>query len=206
MPTDPDRATRRPPISSGADSAAIRRQARLTQSTRLLTSSISSTNSSPPIRATVSASRAAELRRAATSFNTASPAAWPSESLIGLKPSRSTNSTATLPALRSAICSPLRAWRCNACARRSSNNMRLGRPVSGSWNARRRNSSLAVSSFTFATFSELRMRASSVDVNRVIASSAIDDNDTTVPSCGPASASALRQTVPAGKLAAAMPV
>jgi aminobenzoyl-glutamate utilization protein B len=49
----------------------------------------SSTNSSPPMRATVSCSRTACERRSLTSFSSLSPQAWPSVSLMCLKRSRS---------------------------------------------------------------------------------------------------------------------
>ena len=52
------------------------------------------TNSSPPSLATMSSSRVHSRKRAATSCSTASPAGCPSESLIGLKLSRSMNITA----------------------------------------------------------------------------------------------------------------
>ena len=66
------------------------------------TSSRSSANSSPPSRATVSLCRTQSLSRCATSISTASPAAWPKRSLTGLKPSRSTKSSAMRRAARGA--------------------------------------------------------------------------------------------------------
>ena len=72
--------------------------------------------------------------------------------------------------------------------------------------ARWRSSSLADSSFRLASDSELRMRASRMEVNSVMVSSATDEKATTVPSWVPASAPALRHTESSGKLAAAMPV
>ena len=64
--------------------------------------------------------------------STSSPMAWPSSSLISLKWSRSTNSRPTRLPLRLALAM--------ACSRRSKNSRRLGRPVSGSWWARRSSS------------------------------------------------------------------
>src|ERR1700677_2508710 len=52
-------------------------------------------NSSPPRRATRSLSRTLSINRLATHFSKPSPVEWPSVSLMLLKPSRSTNSTAT---------------------------------------------------------------------------------------------------------------
>src|SRR4051794_4525805 len=57
-------------------------------------SSQSTTNSSPPKRATLSPDRTAPLSRSATCTRSWSPAAWPRLSLIHLKRSRSRNSTA----------------------------------------------------------------------------------------------------------------
>ena len=71
---------------------------------------------------------AARVSRWATSISTASPAAWPNRSLTGLKPSRSTNSSAMRVPRRRDICS--------ACSTRSSSRPRLGRLVSRSWRAR----------------------------------------------------------------------
>ncbi len=48
-------------------------------------------NSSPPRRATVSLARTQAVSRAATAFRSWSPTAWPSESLMVLKRSRSMN-------------------------------------------------------------------------------------------------------------------
>ena len=49
----------------------------------------STTNSSPPNRATVSLQRMQVRRRSATAINRRSPTAWPRVSLICLNPSRS---------------------------------------------------------------------------------------------------------------------
>ena len=98
-----------------------------------LESSISITNSSPPVRATVSEARTAMRNLSATAFSTISPASCPCVSLTDLKPSRSNNITTNIcPSRRAAV---------NACSRRSSNNRRLGNPVSESVNASLRISS-----------------------------------------------------------------
>ena len=52
-------------------------------------------NSSPPKRATVSLARSSPSSRGPIAFSSSSPAWWPSESLITLRLSRSTNSRAT---------------------------------------------------------------------------------------------------------------
>ncbi len=52
------------------------------------------TNSSPPVRATRSRSLTADVRRVAVVCRTISPIAWPCASLIALKPSRSSARTA----------------------------------------------------------------------------------------------------------------
>ncbi|MNR50224.1 hypothetical protein D3C85_1697120 [compost metagenome] len=81
-------------------------------------------NSSPPIRATVSSSSTQPSRRVAMSLSMRSPAAWPRESLIGLKRSRSRNINTTHDFWRSAAC--------NAVCKRSWNNVRFGRWVRAS--------------------------------------------------------------------------
>ncbi len=110
------------------------RRAAITGSTSAVSHSISITNSSPPMRATVSPARTLERRRAATSLSTRSPTAWPSVSLTGLKPSRSMNSTTILPPSRpSAFAASSRRI---ACDSRFSNSSRFGRFVNGSRSAR----------------------------------------------------------------------
>ena len=94
----------------------------------------STTNSSPPTRATVSASRTTASNRRASVFRTVSPARWPLTSFTSLKPSRSI--------AISVNGSPDRRDRRNACSMRSSSSARFGSPVSGS----RRASECAVSS------------------------------------------------------------
>ena len=91
-------------------------------------------NSSPPKRASVSPSRRTVLRRRARRRKKRSPPWCPSSSLIALKLSQSTNSTASTSSLRC-------AW-ARAMANRSLNSLRLGSPVSSScrassWIARR---------------------------------------------------------------------
>ena len=81
--------------------------------------SISTTNSSPPRRPTVSFSRSAALSRAPTWRSTSSPACWPWRSLICLKPSTSMNSAVTGTSRRRA--------RPRICSARSSARIRLGR-------------------------------------------------------------------------------
>ena len=119
--------TLRPATTTGSDSAVSRRSASASTST---SSSHRTANSSPPSRATVSAARVASPRRSPTATSNASPAWWPKESLTALKSSRSISTTATP-----------RSWRrcrSSACATRSRNRARLARPVSASWNARKR--------------------------------------------------------------------
>jgi hypothetical protein len=85
------------------------------------------TNSSPPNRATMSACRQRWRSRRATATSTWSPTAWPSPSLTSLNPSRSQNSTAS--------------WRSPSSRHRAADSSsisaaRLGRPVSSSCVAR----------------------------------------------------------------------
>ena len=77
----------------------------------------------------VSVSRTHWRRRVATCCSNWSPTGWPRVSLMVLKWSRSTNSSATLQ--------PLRSDQAVASENRSRNSTRLGRPVSGSWCARK---------------------------------------------------------------------
>ena len=89
MPTlAPMRAT--PPDSGNASPmAATIRSATMVMSSTSFTGSVSTANSSPPTRATVSELRKASLSRSATAWSSSSPAAWPKASLLALKPSRS---------------------------------------------------------------------------------------------------------------------
>ena len=85
------------------------------------------TNSSPPSRATVPRRAVAARSTPATCTSTSSPAAWPYRSLISLNPSRSQASTATrstTPGCSSTDCST--SW----------SSVRLASPVSGSCIAR----------------------------------------------------------------------
>ena len=93
----------------------------------LAPSSSRTANSSPPSRAAVSGVRRHVRRRSPTSPSRRSPAAWPRESLIVLKSSRSMN--------RTDIGRSSRVWRSSACSTRSRNNARLARPVIESWKA-----------------------------------------------------------------------
>ena len=116
------------------------------------------TNSSPPMRDTVSTSRTQAHSRRAASSSTASPKRWPNLSLMVLKRSRSTIINATMFWLRL-------AW-ISACRRRSSSRRRLGNSVSGSWLARnsarawlRRNSVMSVRTDTIPPSAVRRSRA-----------------------------------------------
>src|SRR5664280_901459 len=60
-----------------------------------LSTSHTTTNSSPPSRATVSDGRTMADRRRATAISMSSPTSWPSTSLISLNSSRSSRNTAT---------------------------------------------------------------------------------------------------------------
>ncbi len=116
------------PSSTGRARARRMRSAAVRASMCRSMSPMTTTNSSPPRRATVSPGRTVRSSRRATSRSRSSPAPWPSESLTTLKRSRSRNSTPTERWWRDA--------RCRASWRRSSNRARLGRPVSSSWKAR----------------------------------------------------------------------
>ena len=83
-----------------------------------------STNSSPPMRATVSCSRTCWRMRRATAMSSSSPMPCPSESLMFLKWSRSRNISASG--------SPPRSAMLRSCAKRSLSKARLGSPVSRS--------------------------------------------------------------------------
>ena len=88
----------------------------MTSSTRSATSSGATssvppstriTNSSPPIRPMVSASRSVAVSRSATDCSSRSPASWPSVSLTFLNPSRSRNSVAPVGAVAPAAAEQL---------------------------------------------------------------------------------------------------
>ena len=101
--------------------------ATLAEASALVGPSMTTTNSSPPRRATVSRRRTAPFRRTATSWSSLSPVEWPMESLMSLKRSRSMSSTA--------ISSPSRRADSTERSRRSCSSRRLGRPVRASWKA-----------------------------------------------------------------------
>ena len=82
--------------------------------------SMSTANSSPPKRATVSPVAHRRRSRSATWTSSWSPAAWPRLSLTSLNPSRSRNSTATSSRAAAAP---------SASASRSRNSARLASPV-----------------------------------------------------------------------------
>ena len=82
----------------------------------------STTNSSPPSRDTLSIGRTAANSRSENWRRTRSPAAWPRESLMSLKQSRSTNSTP--------VALPERLSSASDWVSRSISRVRFGRPVS----------------------------------------------------------------------------
>ena len=200
---------RRPDASKGCDNDASTLWATEMQACSSATSLSRIRNSSPPTRATVSQSRASSRRRDAALRITTSPTACPNESLMGLNPSRSTNSTAMRSTTPSWL---LRSSRRVAWARRSSNSRRLGSPVNGSAKARCWSSSLAACRRALLSCMECDApRAarcsleSRMDVSKVTTSSAPAIIATAVCRPGPPSSPAVRQTEPAAKLAAAMP-
>ena len=108
----------------GRDSSVMIFCATIAASSAARSASRTTTNSSPPIRASVSPLRIKLCRRSATVRNNSSPAACPRESLMVLNRSRSMNRTATRPWLRCADMSP--------CERRSVSSRRFGNCVSAS--------------------------------------------------------------------------
>ena len=86
----------RPSIITGADSTSLMRVAAMPTSSGALTLCSTTTNSSPPMRTTMSAGRTAARTRLAISCSSLSPTSWPRESLMCLKRSRSRNSTASI--------------------------------------------------------------------------------------------------------------
>ncbi|MNQ86723.1 hypothetical protein D3C85_1019230 [compost metagenome] len=119
------------PSSSMGSASSLRNLSAIMRTWRVISERLpsrpvsSTTNSSPPRRATVSSNRTLASRRAVTIFSTASPRGWPRESLMCLKWSRSRKSRA-----------PRISWRCRRAicwVRRSVSRARLGRLVSGSW-------------------------------------------------------------------------
>ena len=110
-------------IESGRPWTAIG-LARIAERTRSTTASMSAAiaasgssrpNSSPPSRATVSEPRTTVSSRRATSTSSSSPAAWPRESLISLKRSRSIISTPARAAAVPRARAPARRGRGTAC-------------------------------------------------------------------------------------------
>ncbi len=92
------------------------------------TKSVQSTNSSPPIRASVSLERRMTASRRANCWSSLSPASCPNRSLTSLNRSRSQKNTATVPPERWARASASPMW--------SLSSRRLASPVSGSCSAR----------------------------------------------------------------------
>jgi len=127
MPMLPVMWIRSVPRKKGSARAAASRSAMATMSASAWIPSDTTTNSSPPKRATVSPDRSAPSRRRDRATSSASPAGWPLESLMSLKRSRSMKATTTVPSAR-----PRRA---RAWWSRSLSSVRFGRPVSGSWRA-----------------------------------------------------------------------
>ncbi len=124
MPMLADRRYRAPCTSTGAvsiSSTSAASSSACAWASGVVTGD-STTNSSPPRRATVSSGRSAP-KRAATSTSRASPTRWPAESLTTLKSSRSQNSSASRA-------SPPRFSPSRSCSR-----VRLGRPVRASCSA-----------------------------------------------------------------------
>ena len=109
------------------DGSALGDLGRLFRARRCVSSS--TTNSSPPKRATVSGAQTTPRSRTATWRSSSSPALWPRLSLTTLNRSRSSSSKA--------MWSRRRARAASACVSRSANRARLGSPVSTSWSARR---------------------------------------------------------------------
>jgi hypothetical protein len=122
MPIDAATVSARPSSANGRASESRIRRARTAASSALFTGA-SSTNSSPPMRASAS-SPTRPSRRSATARSSVSPTRWSSESLTSLKRSRSKHSSATCERVRAALRIARRA--------RSASSTRFGRPVSGS--------------------------------------------------------------------------
>ena len=123
MPTLAVTVKLRPSSVKGRCSASITRRA-AASAPAASERCTSSTNSSPPRRATLSIWRTPAARRSPISTSTRSPKAWPRVSLMCLKWSRSSCS--------SAKGSPSRAASASARSTRSASSARLGRPVSAS--------------------------------------------------------------------------
>ena len=117
------------PIRCGASNARMILSAQTAASCACTTSASRIKNSSPPCRLTVSELRTQERSLRATERSNSSPIAWPRESLMCLKRSKSMNSSATEL--------PLRCARMMACSSRSLNKVRFGTSVRLSCNASR---------------------------------------------------------------------
>ena len=117
-----------PPVKmhGGWSDAAMRSHSELTDAA-VTSVSMSTTNSSPPRRATTSLCRVMLSKRRAISHSTSSPTPWPYASFTPLNPSRSTNSSASASSLPH-----FRLLRDTDCSSRSVNARRLHNPVSES--------------------------------------------------------------------------
>ncbi len=151
MPIELETVASLPFMRHGSPIDTSSRSAKIAASSPLGSPPTSIRYSSPPRWATRSSGRAKRFRRAAISRSTRSPVTWPSDSLTGLKPSRSMNSTASF-------------WRwlcacCTAWASMPSNISRFGRPVRPSRKLRRCSS-------VSARRKVRRMRASSTENSR----------------------------------------
>jgi hypothetical protein len=122
-PTLADTTTSLPETKIGSANAVRMRMPRAT-SEPSVACGCRTTISSPPNRLAVSSDPIQPLMRRAISDSTSSPLPWPSESFTSLKLSRSTNNTAILE--------PSAASRASSSSSRSSSNLRVGSPVSGS--------------------------------------------------------------------------
>ena len=149
----------RPPISKGTAHAASTCWATIFAPARS-TPSHTTTNSSPPSRATGSVDRTAPTNRRATATRSASPMPWPRLSFTTLKWSTSTKSTASErpPPI---ACSTARLRICRNCARFGSSVRRscVASYVSASWNARRSVTSRPLSTMPPTFGSSIRFEA-----------------------------------------------
>ena len=162
MPIELETAASRPFILHGSPIWPCIRSAKVAASSSLGLPRISIRNSSPPRCATRSSGRAKRFSRAAISRSIRSPMWWPSDSLTGLKPSRSMKSIA----IRSPVASA--CWQ--AWASMPSNISRFGSRVRPS-RKERRCSSLS------ARRSDRRRRASRIERIRPTTSRAIEPSE-----------------------------
>ena len=102
MPTLADITVESVSNSTGLASAVRIRSAAARASVVRTMSAMTTTNSSPPRRATRSPGRMVRSSRRAASRSRSSPTPWPRESLTTLKRSRSRNSTPTIRSWRAA--------------------------------------------------------------------------------------------------------